>query len=392
MLHQSCSGGRPPIHINYDETNVRLHLPTGKGHLVITAHKRKQEPRSLTRNVTRGETRASATHLLSISDDPAVQEVLPQFIILNKHLVSEAVFAEIRASLPPNMYALREAKGWANSSTMIMYAKKLAEHVAPLRCNRSIVVFGDVYKAHTSVPVLTAFGAYRLLVCFVPAKMTWALQPCDTEAFAIYKRGLGTKLEREALESDTGRIGWLALVKAIRDVIRDVINTRSWAKAFDDVGLRGTQLTLSPRCRNKLELGDSEPTATCNGFPSLENLQNILPNKSNVPVRSLFAGLLKRAGEDGPAKVSVEGSGGAPSAPPAVATSPWFGRTRSTSRSQLDSSASFSSGPWPSKAMAAPPPPPPAIPFLPNAKRLPRRALPSSLPPLVPLPHPPAEK
>ena len=110
MLHRNCSGSQPPIRINYDATNVRLHMPSGKGHLAITAYKRKQEPRSLTRNVSRGETRASATHLLSISDDPVVQAVLPQFIILNKNLVSEAVFAEIQACLPPNMYALRLGK------------------------------------------------------------------------------------------------------------------------------------------------------------------------------------------------------------------------------------------------------------------------------------------
>lgn len=240
------------------------------------------------------------------------------------------------------------------------------------------------------MPVLTAFGAYRLLVCFVPAKMTWALQPCDTEAFAIYKRGLGMKLEREALDSDTGRIGWLALVKAIRDVVKDEINTRSWAKAFDDVGLRGNQLTLSPRFRNKLELAEAY-VPHCNGFPSLEMLQDIMPSKAVVPIRSLFAGLLKPTGEKSTTKKYIRSSGDASIAPPAVSTSIWFGRTRSTSRSQVDSPSASSAGPWLSKAMPAPPPPP-AIPFLPNAKRLPRRFLPSSLPPRPLLPHRPAEK
>ena len=69
--------------------------------------------------------------------------------------------------------------------------------------------------------------------------MAWALQPCDTEAFANCKQGLITSLEREALDNDTGRIGWLALVKAIREVVEENISALPWAKAFEDVGLRG---------------------------------------------------------------------------------------------------------------------------------------------------------
>jgi len=385
LLNKHARPGGPCIRINFDETNVRLHTTPGKGHLTVEAIRLRRTPLSLTRNVKAGYTKAAATHLMSVCDDAALQKSLPQILILNQSLVSDVVFAELTASLPANVYVYRQPKAWVNGTTMCEYVRLLARHLALLRVGRSVIVYSDAYRSHFSPAVLQAFARHNFMVCLIPAKMTWALQPCDTHVFVEYKRALVRILEEFALCTDSGKITWVLLVSAICRVLTEIVESKPWVKAFLDLGLTGHQRLVSDRCLSKLELRRADVQVS-DTFVTLQQLEDIFPKKCIVPAGALFAGLVREQNRTDP---EIPERRRPPSPSPVPPKNAWYGRTRSATaaKAQGASTASASTAPAPCQSWAPKAPPPPRLPpYLPNAKRMNKRpsqrALsPQSLPP-----------
>ena len=373
----------PALCINFDETNVRLHAGAKTGHLSVEAWLQRRKPQSLKRNVTLGQMRASATHLLCICNDTEVQRSLPQYIIVKAALVSEDICNDIRRSLAPNVHLLRMPKAWVNATVMLQYADDLAMAVSPRRGGRPVLIFADAFKAHITSSVLARFGSHALRMCLIPAKMTWALQPCDTHCFATYKFYLQRFIEEDSIASDTGNVSWRALIACIARVLRERVEPKSWAKAFLDTGLDGAQCAVSKRVLAKLEYPTELP-AVGERFPSLQQLQVIFPARTVIHISELFSGLrtehnlvmeriVEKKLNDAPAGSGID-----------LHSGPWYGRTRSTSAQVSPSALPSSSAPCPAPRPAASSTvsstPPPV--FLPTARRFPRlRSWTASLPP-----------
>jgi hypothetical protein len=214
--------------VNVDETNVQLHMDKGAGHLTLEACQLKRTPRSLSRQLSRGDVRSAATHVFAICDTPALQGMLPQLLVVSERLVTKAECDAIRSSLPPTFYVLRQKKAWVNTDTMRLYAMYLRQHLSGIAATHRVILYLDVYKAHCAPQVLKAFGNRGILVCFIPASMTWALQPCDTHAFALYKTHLAASLQTTATElTADGRISWSMLTRCIIETMERVINTHT---------------------------------------------------------------------------------------------------------------------------------------------------------------------
>ena len=352
--------------MNVDETNVQLYMDKGAGHLSLHAHYLKRGPKGLSRQLSRGEVRSAATHVFAICDIPALQASLPQLLIVSERLVTAAEFDAMRSSLPPSFYVLRQTKAWVNTDSMRFYAQLLRKHLAGIDATHRVILYLDVYKAHCAPPVLKAFGDRSILLCFIPASLTWALQPCDTHAFAMYKAHLATALQTEATElTADGRISWGTLARCICQTMERVINTHTWAKAFRDVGLVGRQDEVSERVRIKLSV-DADHLVVPSSMPTLLQFQAVFPKRSVLHFELLFRGLLRSQQPAPLAKARPQ--------PPPIEIGPevppWLGRTRSTSSQAAVSAPRAASPPtWP-PAMApvvAPLLPPP---FLPSAKRL----------------------
>eukprot|EP00974_Lingulodinium_polyedra_P098614 9558099-Lingulodinium_polyedra.AAC.1 len=75
--------------------------------------------------------------------------------------------------------------------------------------------------------------------------MAWLLQPCDTRVFAAYKRCVQEALAARQLESAAGRVDILGVMDAVFDATRSVMQGTLWRGAFEEVGLRGNQASLS---------------------------------------------------------------------------------------------------------------------------------------------------
>ena len=292
-------------------------------------------------------------------------------------------------SLPPPCIFLRCKKAWVTETSMVHIAAELGKRLAPFSRTHAFTVFADAYKAHIGKRALQAYARAGLRFCCIPAGLTWALQPCDTRLFALYKRRLRELCEDVALRAQDGKVEASDVVSAALTVVATVLNGRSWVRAFADLGLSGTQMSVSQRVREKLHLPGPLPL-TPPGPPDLQQLMHIFPRGLNIPIAELFAFYTQGAHHTAqhmteahalPLRRSLHAHSGVSEA------KPWFGRTRSTSAQGTGvptGAASSTEWPTPQSVLLTAETRRPQIPFLPNARRLAWPPV-SSTPPL-PLP------
>ena len=104
---QSSHSRKKHLHVNLDETGIRLHQIAGKGMLVTAAVQEKRKAASLTQNVPRAMLRGSFTHVTMICDDEEAQNMLPQILIVNKHMVTEQQHEALFAMMPRTVLLIR---------------------------------------------------------------------------------------------------------------------------------------------------------------------------------------------------------------------------------------------------------------------------------------------
>jgi hypothetical protein len=269
------------------------------------------------------------THAMTICNDAAVQRIIPQVLLVNETLVSMGTYNDIKSSLPPTFVCFRQPKAWMNAASMLQYIALLKRALAGELQRRKVILYLDMFKSHYNPKVLAAVAACGMNPCFVPAKLTWALQPADTHVFAGYKRRLAQEVEGHAIVALDGKVGWQQLTQSIAATDREFVQPTPWAKSFKDNGLVDYQQHISQRCLQKLEV------LPCvfplpHSFPTLQHLKDVFPNRSIIPVQALFRSLISERPRVIPVRPKRKAAPKAPAQPPSA--HPWHGRTRSTSQ------------------------------------------------------------
>lgn len=143
----------------------------------------------------------------------------------------------------------------------------------------------------------------RFAYLLIPAKLTWALQPCDTHVFAAYKRQLVEEQQvRRIAEAELHRRRSAALspppgvapVEPVLNLIESLVaafektvQQRSWSAAFASNGLGDSLLDISPALLQQLRF-EAMPSDV-QRWPTLKDFQHIFPARSDIPVDSIFA-------------------------------------------------------------------------------------------------------
>ena len=143
FLDSTTAPGVHNVHINFDETSVCLYQECKSGHMVAAAIARRRRGNALTRDVKRGETRTNLTHVAFICDDPQIQVLLPQIIILAERTLSAQSVAEIARTLPPPCVLLRCKNAWVSEDTMLHIAAELGGRLAPFAATHAFTLFAD---------------------------------------------------------------------------------------------------------------------------------------------------------------------------------------------------------------------------------------------------------
>jgi hypothetical protein len=272
-----------------------MHQVSGQGLLVIAAQKRKAE--SLTQDASTQMLRGNFTYVALICDNGEAQQLLPQILIVNKHMVTEQQHQALASGLPPNVILLRRHTAWMTT---------------------------DVWKHCVK---------NSILYCLVPSKLTCALQPCDTHVFALYKHRLQTICQNVAVDSATGKLSLEAIVKGVCQCIAEILEGRSWARAFTDTGLTGTQAQVSQRVQAKLSFASIPDVGS--ELPTLAQLQHVFPRNAVLPIDNIFGMFLTRSSAVGSVRIPYVDTTVHPADPEVWPAGP-VTRSRSASRAILE--------------------------------------------------------
>ena len=242
------------------------------------------------------------TAIVSVCDDDHLQKKLPQILVLSKAIARKSVLDDIRSILPSNILLWTRDRAWTTSELMVQVIKNIHGALRSDLVGRQVIFSSDVYRAHITTEVWRAMGRVNFFYFLIPAKMTWALQPCDTHVFALFKRHLGEATQSAAVSCDSGQVPLKSLVQIVCQVLEDVVRNKSWSNAFGDLGLLGNQLTVSRSVMEKLSLAAVQDAG--HDLPSLTMLQDIWPAGSTIPIDAVFSTVSKYLRGRGPSVTS----------------------------------------------------------------------------------------
>ena len=279
------SGGRRVLRLNLDETSVCLYQGGGKGTLFHS--RRGQDPRGEPVQVaSRQQRRACMTHVAIICDDPAIQPLLPQYVIGNRVVFSLREWGALRASCPSNVVLVRQQSSWNNTKVLTMIVHRLGVVLRPFLCSVQPVLLMDACRFHFAKPVVAACFSANLWPLFVPARMTWLLQPCDTHLFARYKNQLRCLYQAARARTARGNVNILDFMQCLYTVVRTVMQGHRWSLAFDRDGFGSGQAEVSMSV--KRQLGIEGNVGVSAGMPSEEQLRLCFPRRAKLSIASMF--------------------------------------------------------------------------------------------------------
>lgn len=249
---------------------------------------RKRTGKSLTMPLSRSEMRTNLTLVAFVCNDAVVQSALPQILIIPSRCISEDDCRELQDQMPKQLLILRRAKAWMNEELMLEVIELLAHRIAHLHMGREWILYADAFQAHLTSKVLRSIGRRGFRYCSIPTGLTWALQPCDTHLFGSFKHWLRCEMQVQELRVPPHPSRLICAVTAVGLVVERRLQGRSWANAFLDVGLTGSQASVSSRVLNKLGFGCTVPHVSTS-LPSLQQLECVLPRSRFVAINDLFA-------------------------------------------------------------------------------------------------------
>ena len=103
---------------------------------------------------------------------------------------------------------------------VIMRVLKLA--LGPVLAERQPILSFDCAPIHLAPEVIALLGELDIWWYLIPKKLTWLLQPCDTHAFAKYKRYI-RRLWMDKLAASAGRRNVYDIVQIVVGAIRHVL-------------------------------------------------------------------------------------------------------------------------------------------------------------------------
>ena len=106
LIAAASALGKRPLLINLDETSVPLSFVHSKGNVMLLDAV-KGWKRNAYQGRKRQELRSFFTHIGLICDDPAIQPLLPQVMLMSSSFLTNAQFATLQAELPNNVFVKR---------------------------------------------------------------------------------------------------------------------------------------------------------------------------------------------------------------------------------------------------------------------------------------------
>ena len=334
---QACPG-QVVVHINLDETCVKLCPDVQPGAVAVGWHRTKKEAMEREQKADLKARRSALTYVCFVCDDEAVQRSLPQMIIGNERVLPQSVVESLNTGRQDGIFILRQKSSWLNQESMTRIIALLGACLEDFKTNHFFILSMDACPCHCTPLVARACARAGMRLLYVPASMTSLLQPCDTHVFARLKHFISKKIESKRIASPTGEATILDVVSILCEGVSVVVQGTSWLRAFAHTGLRDNQHGLSQGILRKLQW-EQAPVIPAQ-LPSLEQLQKVYRAGAIIPIRDVFKLCLPGAQAGEPALDDSMTS--------TSRIHPWVGRLRSSSAlAPASASASSSRTPCP---------------------------------------------
>ena len=275
--------GKTVLRINLDETSVCVHQGGRNGNVFVNKRSRGPE---LVESVSASARRKYMTYVAVICDRSDLQPLLPQYLIGNEATLLQRDLTALRALCPPNVTLTRRKSAWSDAALCAWIIRRIAAALAPHLAGLQPVFLLDAARIHLT-DVLRACRACNMWPLVVAAKMTWMLQPLDTDTFALFKYVLGANCQRSRIASADGALGMEALVRALLDAVRTVLQGHRWSSAFDRNGFGHRQALVCGRVLRELEL--PVDVSASSARPTDEQVRLCFPRRQiAMPMLTLF--------------------------------------------------------------------------------------------------------
>ena len=345
--------GRAALLLNLDETAVPFWHGDVRGNLLVRKRRFRDADEPVQR-VSRRQRRSNITHVAVIADRPDVQRVLPQWFLGNGSVLRARDLAVLQPDLPRNVRFVRGASSWTSVDSTARLMTELGRALRPWVGTHQPVLLMDCARQHLHIQVARAARRAGLWLAYIPAGLTWLLQPCDTHLFLAYKRYLRAEYARLRAEHPRGEVDAVPWLRVVAGTVPHVLEGESWAHAFREDGYTAGQAGVSAFVRR--QLGPGAHTPALSSEPSADTIARVLPRGCAAPHAALLGPARARAV---PALMHADDA--EPETEPPER--PWAGRLRSSSRASL--ALEDPGVPPPLPPPAAPPPPvlPPTVPW-----------------------------
>ena len=135
---------------------------------------------------------------------------------------------------------------WVNVKILVWLMQMIHWSLRHVRGLYDVVIMLDVLAVHFSPELLQCMDTLSFRYMFIPAKLTWLIQPCDTHCFALYKRFLKLIVLRHRARSRFSEVPAVPVwFQFIADTIVHHMNQRSWVAAFRENGFGDSQMQVS---------------------------------------------------------------------------------------------------------------------------------------------------
>ena len=119
FLEGQAALGQVVVHINLDETSVKLCPCVPRGAVAIDGGSTRKEALEQEQKASLHARRSAMTFICCVCDDTIVQRALPQVIIGNERVLPLSAADILNNKYTDNIFVLRQKSSWVNQDTMV---------------------------------------------------------------------------------------------------------------------------------------------------------------------------------------------------------------------------------------------------------------------------------
>ena len=266
-----------------DETSLALTFGGQKGNIRVIKKEGQFRQRFVER-LSAGERRQSVTLMVSLANVAEVHRELPQIFLGSTRHFAGAYLATYRPRMPEGMFLWANDRGWMTQEVCAVLIRAIAASLGDLMTRYHVILIMDAHRAHISETICRRATAAGMTLVYVPAKLTWLLQPADTHLFAPFKAAVRRRYTNARMESLDGRLDKEQWLSVVCDALNESVIHRGWTRSFASNGITDEQQHVSMYVRSMVGATRSTcPTAK----PTQEEI-NYLFGIRNIPYNLLM--------------------------------------------------------------------------------------------------------